>query len=74
MFGFLFKLLALGLVLAVIWALLDIRWVGNELRIRSRFAQETVVEKLAPPGSRPPEHHPEKGRRQIEKLIQENDK
>ena len=74
MFGFLFKLLALGLVISVIWFLFDFRWVQNELRIRSRFAGENVVEKALPPGKRPTEHHPEEGRRQIEKLIQEESK
>lgn len=74
MFGFLFKVLAVGFVIGAIWILFDFRWVGNELRVRSRFAGENVVEQVLPPEKRPTEHHPEKSRRQIQKLIQENSK
>lgn len=75
MFGFLFKLLALGLVVVAIGVLFDFRWVGNELRIRSRFAGE-YREELPEPrrGAKPMDEHPAASRRQIQKLIQENSK
>ncbi len=65
---------ALGLVIGVIWVLFDFRWVGSELRIRNRFARDSVVEQELPLKTRPTEHHSEEGRSQIKKIIQENSK
>jgi hypothetical protein len=74
MFGFLFKIFALGMVVGAIWLLFDFQWNGNELRIRSRYATDRAAEKALESTPKVSEHHPDTSRRQIQKLIQENSK
>ena len=69
MLGFLFRLTLVALAVGVILVLFEFRWTGDELRIRNRFSKK-MPDVTAPVH----EAHPEAGRKQIRKLIEESGK